>query len=77
MTTLPLDEALIEQLIEERIDARRARDFEKADSIRKTLDGMGLVIIDGKDEETGAFWTTWDVRGAAEDDSGEAEGEVQ
>ena len=77
MTTLPLDEALIEQLIEERIDARRARDFEKADSIRKTLDGMGLVIIDGKDEETGAFWTTWDVRGAAEgeDEHGEADDE--
>ncbi len=76
MTTSPLDEALIEQLIEERIDARRARDFEKADSIRKTLDGMGLVIIDGKDEETGALWTTWDVRGAAEDEPGEAEGEA-
>ncbi|MBZ9937923.1 hypothetical protein LB518_16605 [Mesorhizobium sp. BR1-1-16] len=69
MTSLPLDEALIEQLIEERIDARRARDFAKADEIRKTLDGMGLIIIDGKDEETGAFWTTWDVRGEASETS--------
>lgn len=76
MTTLPLDEALIEQLIEERIDARRARDFAKADQIRKTLDGMGLIIIDGKDEETGAFWTTWDVRGAASDEPDDAEGEA-
>lgn len=63
MTTEPLDEALIEQLILDRIDARRAKDFAKADSIRKTLDAMGLIIIDGKDEATGEFWTTWDVRG--------------
>ncbi|WP_139251602.1 hypothetical protein [Kaistia soli] len=76
MTTSPLDEALIEQLIEERIDARRARDFAKADQIRKTLDGMGLIIIDGKDEETGAFWTTWDVRGAGGDEPDAAEGEA-
>jgi len=67
MTTAPLDEALIEQLILDRIDARRARDFAKADSIRQTLDAMGLVIIDGKDEATGEFWTTWDVRPEAEE----------
>jgi len=67
MTTAPLDEALIEQLILDRIDARRARDFAKADSIRQTLDAMGLVIIDGKDEVTGEFWTTWDVRPEAEE----------
>ena len=57
-----LDEALIEQLIRDRIDARRAQDFAKADSIRKTLDAMGLVIIDGKDEATGELWTDWHVR---------------
>lgn len=62
MTTEPLDEALIEQLILDRIDARRAKDFAKADHIRKTLDGMGLIIIDGKDEATGQLWTTWDVK---------------
>lgn len=77
MTTLPLDEALIERLIEERIDARRARDFAKADEIRRTLDGMGLIIIDGKDEATGAFWTTWDVRREPtdEEDSGPKDAE--
>lgn len=73
MTTPHLDEALIERLIEDRIDARRARDFAKADSIRKALDGMGLVIIDGKDEETGALWTTWDVRSDVDDEAGPKE----
>ncbi|MBB3929654.1 cysteinyl-tRNA synthetase [Kaistia hirudinis] len=67
MTAAKLDETLIEQLIQDRIEARRARDFAKADSIRKTLDGMGLMIIDGKDEATGEFWTTWEVRTAGED----------
>jgi cysteinyl-tRNA synthetase len=67
MTNPALDEALIEQLILDRIDARRARDFAKADSIRQTLDAMGLIIIDGKDEETGEFWTTWDVRPEGEE----------
>jgi cysteinyl-tRNA synthetase len=62
MTTEPLDEALIEQLISDRIDARRAKDFAKADKIRATLDAMGLMIIDGKDEASGEFWTTWDVK---------------
>lgn len=64
---MPLDETLIEKLIEDRIDARRARDFAKADRIRAELDAMGLIIIDGKDEETGAFWTTWDVRPAEDE----------
>lgn len=67
MTAAKLDETLIEQLIQDRIEARRARDFAKADSIRKTLDGMGLMIIDGKDETTGEFWTTWEVRTAGEE----------
>lgn len=67
MTAAKLDETLIEQLIQDRIEARRARDFAKADSIRKTLDGMGLMIIDGKDEATGEFWTTWEVRTAGEE----------
>ena len=61
-----LDEALIEQLIRDRIDARRAQDFAKADSIRKSLDAMGLVIIDGKDEATGELWTDWHVREGGE-----------
>lgn len=68
MTQEPLDETLIETLIADRIDARRARDFATADRIRAELDAMGLVIIDGKDEETGALWTTWTLRSPDEDE---------
>lgn len=66
MTSRSIDETLIERLILDRIDARRIRDFEKADGIRRALDGMGLLIIDGKDEATGELWTTWDVKPPAE-----------
>ncbi|WP_018184621.1 CysS/YqeB C-terminal domain-containing protein [Kaistia granuli] len=69
MTNIPLDEALIEQLIADRIAAREAKDFAKADTIRKQLDAMGLVIIDGKDEVTGEFWTTWDRKAVPEEGS--------
>ncbi|BCP53325.1 hypothetical protein K32_19420 [Kaistia sp. 32K] len=69
MTNIPLDEALIEQLIADRIAAREVKDFAKADTIRKQLDAMGLVIIDGKDEATGEFWTTWDVKTTPEEGS--------
>ena len=69
MTQIPLDEDLIEQLIADRIAEREAKDFAKADAIRKQLDAMGLVIIDGKDEVTGEFWTTWDRKAAPEEDA--------
>ena len=69
MTNIPLDEALIEQLIADRIAARADKDFAKADTIRKQLDAMGLVIIDGKDEATGEFWTTWDRKATPEEEA--------
>jgi cysteinyl-tRNA synthetase len=69
MTIVNLDEDLIEQLIADRIAAREAKDFAKADAIRKQLDEMGLVIIDGKDEASGEFWTTWDRKAQPEDES--------
>ena len=44
---------LIEQLIEQRNAARKANDYEKADSIRKELATHGVVLEDGPD---GTFW---------------------
>lgn len=43
----------IEALIDERLQARKARDFARADAIRDTLTAMGVIVEDGAD---GARW---------------------
>lgn len=42
----------IETLIKERLEAKAAKDFVKADSIRETLEGMGITIMDKSKEHT-------------------------
>ncbi|WP_323991291.1 cysteine--tRNA ligase [Nguyenibacter sp. L1] len=42
-----IDPAEIETLIQHRLDARRARDFARADAIRADLAGRGIVLEDG------------------------------
>lgn len=49
-----LDAAEIERLIQERNQAKAARDFAKADEIRKKLDTMGVVL---KDSPQGTTWS--------------------
>ena len=51
-----LDEARIQQLIAERLSAKKARDFAAADRIRDELAAMGVVLKDG------AGGTTWGVQ---------------
>ncbi len=43
----------VEALIAERIEARGAKDWAKADAIRAEIDALGVVVMDGP---TGATW---------------------
>jgi cysteinyl-tRNA synthetase len=49
----PLDTALIESLIGERVEARKAKEWEKADTIRKRLEEMNIILEDRPD---GTVW---------------------
>jgi cysteinyl-tRNA synthetase len=52
-----VDESRIASLIAERIDAKKNRDFARADEIRKTLDSEGIELRDTPDG------TTWKLKG--------------
>ncbi|ESR22914.1 cysteine--tRNA ligase [Lutibaculum baratangense] len=60
--SLQIDEAEVERLIDARIAARKGKDFAEADRIRDDLVAMGVVIMDGKDPQTGELVTRWEVR---------------
>jgi cysteinyl-tRNA synthetase len=48
-----LDESTIQQKIDERVAAKAAKDFARADAIRKELLAQGIVL---KDSPTGTTW---------------------
>lgn len=52
-----IDPAMIEKMIQERIAARKAKDWEKADQIRKQLSGMNVYLEDRPD---GTVWKIGD-----------------
>ena len=49
----PIPAAEIDRLIDERRDARRSRNFSRADEIRKDLEGKGIIL---EDSATGTRW---------------------
>ena len=54
-----IDPAWVDELLAQRVAARAARDFARADEIRKTLSERGIVIEDG------ATGTRWRVEAAS------------
>ncbi len=57
-----VDEAFVKQAIEQRLAARRAKNFNESDRIRDELLAMGIQLKDGKDPATGDPVTTWEVK---------------
>ena len=58
-----VDEAAIQAIVDERLEARNSKDFAKSDELRDKLAAMGVVLKDSKNKETGAFETTWSLEG--------------
>jgi cysteinyl-tRNA synthetase len=48
-----LDEPQVSRLIQERAEARRQRDFSRADEIRAEIEGLGAIL---EDKPTGTVW---------------------
>lgn len=53
--SVEVDGAMVEQLIEARLAARKSKDFAEADRIRDELTQMGVALKDGPDG------TTWEI----------------
>ncbi|MGA2953867.1 MAG: cysteine--tRNA ligase [Caulobacteraceae bacterium] len=53
----PALSARVEALLSERTDARRSKDWARADALREELDGLGVVVMDS------AAGVTWRLRG--------------
>jgi cysteinyl-tRNA synthetase len=51
----------VEEKIEARNAARKAKNFKEADRIRDELAAMGIELKDAKDPKTGELVTTWEV----------------
>jgi len=56
-----IDHAQIDEMIEARSEARKAKNFAEADRIRDELSAMGVQLKDSRDPETGEITTTWEI----------------
>jgi cysteinyl-tRNA synthetase len=56
------NQAEINGLVAARIAARKAKDFAEADRLRKEIEALGVILMDGKDPKTGELVTTWEVK---------------
>jgi len=60
--SIEIDLELIDNLINQRLEARRNKNFAESDRIRDELLAMGIQLKDGKDPVTGDPTTTWEVK---------------
>ncbi|MCB1520498.1 MAG: cysteine--tRNA ligase [Hyphomicrobiaceae bacterium] len=52
-------------LVDQRIEARQARNWAESDRLRDELAALGIKLNDGKNAESGAAETSWEVRAPA------------
>jgi cysteinyl-tRNA synthetase len=57
-----IDRVKVRALIEQRLAARRAKDFAAGDRLRDELAAMGVIIKDSKDPTTGEPVTNWEAK---------------
>ena len=53
--------ATVDALVAARIIARTAKDFAESDRLRDEIVGLGIQIIDGKNED-GELTTVWEIK---------------
>jgi len=56
-----IEASRVNDLIDSRNAARKAKDFKEADRIRDELAALGVALKDSKDPKTGEITTTWEV----------------
>jgi cysteinyl-tRNA synthetase len=59
MARAKIDKALVERLVTERSEARKSKDFARADALREELFRMGVLVMDQKD---GTKWKITSVK---------------
>jgi cysteinyl-tRNA synthetase len=57
-----VDAKKVYALIEQRLEARKSKDFRESDRIRDEITAMGVVLKDAKDPKTGEIVTTWEMK---------------